>query len=219
MENKKVHVALSPVSSWIVSFLLGSPHGRSFDSHPRVFCGAHLVPRQPHWLLLCTSILCLLASSESRAWASCQGRELVVGKAHPENSVEGEPPSHDVVVRETETKAFSLQILLPLPPSIFQNRDAGTASANSITSLRLTEFSPPPIFHFWGEEQSVLPRNSKSSNLLSEPNLKALHSFNFYTHRLLFFASMITRLQCKTQLLLKYAWLLDYKSIVDNTQI
>lgn len=138
---------------------------------PAYFVGHAQVQGSPAQLLLCPSGLGQSAPAwgQRRAQGSSRHTSFVGGTGILKSQWKDYP--QEAAVREMETKALCLQILLPLPPSIFQNGDRGTASANSIISLRLTEFGPLPICHFFGEGLSILPKESKSSNLLSEPNL------------------------------------------------
>lgn len=165
------HVALCPVLNWIVSSLLEGPHGRSWNCGPRVFCGAGLLPRQPHvavTLRIWTGSAGLTGgwsmSVSHDTWASWHVHTL-------KTQWKGLQHCHDVASREMEAKAPSLKTVLPLPHP----------SPRTTTSGQLQQ-TPSLLWGWWTlvhfvcfilgrEELSVSPRKCKSSGLLGQPNL------------------------------------------------
>lgn len=150
----KVHAALSPEFSWTVSCLLGSTHAWSFNNHP-MFCGFQ--PRQAVTSHVCTWPASLIGG---QVWVHTPENPL--GRTHP-------LPMMWLLEKRRQrhyplNSPPSAPIHLPDPWS----RDSFSKLNHFFEADRIWSTSHISLL---GEELSVLPRKSKSGNLLSESNL------------------------------------------------
>lgn len=125
--------------------------------------------------------LTLIPSKATNCTRPCRSLRLTGGQGYqprgvtalPDNPVHGRNPVPPCSCYRNGDKG-SIPLSSSLPSSIFQSREAGTTLANSITSSRLTEFGPLPIFHSGGRNYLFYPGKVKAAICLMSPTFKAL---------------------------------------------
>lgn len=126
-----MNVALRPIFSCTTSSLLGTPHGKWFNNRASTcLVGTPCFQTATRgWILpVCTGSVGL-TTGQSRG--SHQVPKLWGVRVCAGNPVESPPSIHckffsPPAAREMEAKALSLQILLPLPATVFKNGNART---------------------------------------------------------------------------------------------